>query len=182
MQVEKIYHIFGYYCMCCYLGIIRLRQFFQGRGGRGTDTIGKGRAHYGGDHSSVTDNDSDDKDINGEDNAVSGEDNESQEGSSNPGNSDGQKNTENAAPAESENAQIANMDDAIAFLKKELDERDEINIADTEFIPNDDSPKTDDKGTYYVVSLDSISMKESGGSGTIGKYKVYENGEYELAY
>lgn len=136
----------------------------------------------GGDHSSVTDNDSDDKDINGEDNAVSGEDNESQEGSSNPGNSDGQKNTENAAPAESENAQIANMDDAIAFLKKELDERDEINIADTEFIPNDDSPKTDDKGTYYVVSLDSISMKESGGSGTIGKYKVYENGEYELAY
>ncbi|SIS57151.1 hypothetical protein [Salimicrobium salexigens] len=54
---------------------------------------------------------------------------------------------------------------------------------DTEFIGNGDGTgKTDAKGKYYVISLESKSMKKDGGSGTVGKYKVYEYGEYELAY
>lgn len=75
------------------------------------------------------------------------------------------------------------MDEAIEQLKEKLDENDEINVADTEFIGNgDETPEEDEKGKYFVISLESISMKEHGGSGTIGKYKVYENGDYELAY
>jgi len=74
------------------------------------------------------------------------------------------------------------MDEAVEHLKVKLDENDEVNINDTDFIPSDDSPKTDEKGTHYIISLESKSLKENGGSGTVGKYKVYQNGDYELAY
>jgi len=29
--------------------------------------------------------------------------------------------------------------------------------------------------------LESKALKENGGSGAVGKYKVYQNGDYELA-
>src|SRR5690625_213499 len=83
---------------------------------------------------------------------------------------------------ESTNTKIENMDEAVEHRKEELGASDEVNINDTEFIPNDESPKTDDKGTYYIISLESKSLKEKGGSGSVGIYNVYENGEYELAY
>jgi hypothetical protein len=41
---------------------------------------------------------------------------------------------------------------------------------------------TDKKGSYYMIKLTSKSLQKKGGSGTVGLYKVYTNGTYELAY
>ncbi|MDN3955186.1 hypothetical protein [Sporolactobacillus laevolacticus] len=41
---------------------------------------------------------------------------------------------------------------------------------------------TDKKGSYYMIKLTSKSLRKKGGSGTVGLYKVYTNGTYELAY
>ncbi|MEN1966699.1 hypothetical protein WMZ97_01370 [Lentibacillus sp. N15] len=79
-------------------------------------------------------------------------------------------------------AEIASMDDAIEYLQEQLDAKGEVDLEDTEFLPSDDSAASDDKGSYYTISLVSKSMQEGGGSGTVGKYKVYQNGEYEMAY
>ncbi|MCO7124379.1 hypothetical protein NIE88_01100 [Sporolactobacillus shoreicorticis] len=39
----------------------------------------------------------------------------------------------------------------------------------------------DKKGSYYMIKLISKSLRKNGGSGTVGLYKVYKNGIYELA-
>lgn len=67
----------------------------------------------------------------------------------------------------------------IAFLKKALDME---NNEDIVFDDMGGSLKTDANGSYYTATLDSKAFKEAGGSGTVGKYKVYQYGEYELAY
>ncbi|MEG1044879.1 hypothetical protein, partial [Carnobacterium sp.] len=38
----------------------------------------------------------------------------------------------------------------------------------------------DDKGDFYTIRLVSLELKNNGGSGTIGRYKVYLDGKYEL--
>lgn len=38
----------------------------------------------------------------------------------------------------------------------------------------------DDKGDFYTIRLVSLELKNNGGSGTIGRYKVYLDGNYEL--
>lgn len=38
----------------------------------------------------------------------------------------------------------------------------------------------DDKGDFYMIRLVSLELKNNGGSGTIGRYKVYLDGNYEL--
>lgn len=42
--------------------------------------------------------------------------------------------------------------------------------------------KTDKKGSYYTIKLTSKSMQNKGGTGTVGLYKVYQDGTYKLAY
>jgi len=81
-----------------------------------------------------------------------------------------------------ENPVITSMAQAVAYLKKALAAKGEINVSDTEFIPNEPYPQADQEGIFYVVSLVSISLKKQGGTGTVGKYKVYQNGYYVLAY
>lgn len=91
--------------------------------------------------------------------------------------------TDQASHNESTEVKITNMDEAIRHLKNVLKENEEVNIEDTEFIGGDgDSYKTDEKGKYFEIILKSKSLQQDGGSGTIGIYKVYEDGEYELAY
>lgn len=41
---------------------------------------------------------------------------------------------------------------------------------------------TDESGAYYRVELISKSMQKNGGSGTVGLYKVYQNGNYESQF
>lgn len=38
----------------------------------------------------------------------------------------------------------------------------------------------DYKGDFYTIRLVSLELKNNGGSGTIGRYKVYLDGNYEL--
>lgn len=91
--------------------------------------------------------------------------------------------TNQADQNESAAVKITNMNEAIKHLENVLKENDEVNMEDTEFIGGDgDSYKTDEKGKYYEIILKSKSMQQGGGSGTIGIYKVYEDGKYELAY
>lgn len=94
---------------------------------------------------------------------------------------DASNTTNQAGQKESAAVKITNMNEAIKHLENVLKENDEVNIEDTEFIGGD-SFKTDGKGNYYEIILKSKSMQQGGGSGTIGIYKVYEDGKYELAY
>ncbi len=73
---------------------------------------------------------------------------------------------------------ISNIDDAINHLKNELDQANEVNINDTEFIQDE----SEDNKDFYTITLVSKVLQKNGGSGTIGKYKVYSDGKYELAY
>lgn len=40
--------------------------------------------------------------------------------------------------------------------------------------------KTDKTGSYYTIKLTSKSLQNNGGTGTVGLYKVYQNGTYTL--
>lgn len=79
---------------------------------------------------------------------------------------------------ENKDNEIANIDQAIEYLKEEL--VNEINLKDTIFEQSDEVLNPDDKREQYVITLVSKSMMEKGGSGTIGKYIVYEDGNFEL--
>lgn len=72
---------------------------------------------------------------------------------------------------------ISSGEEAIKFLKKELD------MENNEDIIFDDMGGTleeDSSGFYYTISLYSKSLKEAGGSGTLESYKVYQDGRYKL--
>lgn len=73
---------------------------------------------------------------------------------------------------------VSNIDEAINYLKNELDQANEVNINDTEFIQDE----SEDNEDFYTITLVSKELQKNGGSGTIGKYKVYADGEYELVY
>ncbi|WP_079478072.1 hypothetical protein [Halobacillus salinus] len=84
---------------------------------------------------------------------------------------------EDSSQEEDEPKTIANGQEAIDYLAKELDK------AGNEDIVFDDlggTTETDQQGTYYTIQLFSKSLQEDGGSGTVGVYKVYENGDYEI--
>lgn len=40
--------------------------------------------------------------------------------------------------------------------------------------------ETDKTGSYYTIKLTSKSMQKKGGTGTVGLYKVYQDGTYKL--
>ncbi|TCP21701.1 uncharacterized protein DUF4309 [Scopulibacillus darangshiensis] len=42
--------------------------------------------------------------------------------------------------------------------------------------------KTDKSGSYYTIKLTSRSMQKKGGTGTVGLYKVYQDGAYKSEY
>ncbi|MBP3951802.1 hypothetical protein [Bacillus suaedae] len=75
-----------------------------------------------------------------------------------------------------ESIKISSGEDAIALLKKELDleDNDDILFDDTGGILQED-----ETGSYYQIILISKSMKAAGGSGTVGVYRVYQDGHYE---
>ncbi|MGX1263125.1 hypothetical protein RKD55_000929 [Rossellomorea marisflavi] len=74
-------------------------------------------------------------------------------------------------------AGITDVETAIEFLK------DELNVAsdgDIQIDEGDGKPETDDKGTYYTLHLISKTLKDEGGTGEVGSFRIYEDGRYEM--
>lgn len=78
-----------------------------------------------------------------------------------------------------ENVKISSGQAAINYLLDQL----KLNN-DSDVIPSDmgGSLSTDSEGAYYMIRLVSQSMRAQGGTGTIGVYKVYQNGVYKLIH
>lgn len=66
---------------------------------------------------------------------------------------------------------------AIEYLSHELDLDNNDDIA---FSDMGGDLKKDKAGSYYTIKLTSKSMQEEGGTGTVGLYKVYQDGTYKL--
>lgn len=89
------------------------------------------------------------------------------------------KNNSDDSKMEGVSVELTNGEDAIQYLRKEL------NMEDNEDIVFDDmggSLESDSYGAYYKITLYSKELQKSGGSGTLEKYKVYQDGKYELDY
>ncbi len=91
------------------------------------------------------------------------------------------QNTEHPEKKESpaDQTKIMSGEAAVSYLKKELDMETEEGIL---FDDMGGSLHTDESGAYYRVELISKSMQKNGGSGTVGLYKVYQNGNYESQF
>lgn len=74
---------------------------------------------------------------------------------------------------------LSSGEEAIDYLRKELNME---NNEDIEFDDHGGNLEKDDYGSYYTITLFSKSWKESGGSGTLERYRVYHDGKYELDY
>ncbi|WP_121616630.1 hypothetical protein [Virgibacillus halodenitrificans] len=70
-------------------------------------------------------------------------------------------------------------EEAITYLRKELEMED---VDTIEFDDRGGNLSTDEYGSYYTVVLLSKEWKEGGGSGTLERYKVYQDGKYELDF
>lgn len=86
-------------------------------------------------------------------------------------------NRDNEGNADASDKTISSGDEAAEYLKQQIDEGNNDDIA---FGDMGGEVESDDKGSYYTIELVSKSMRESGGSGTVGHYKVYQNGDYEM--
>lgn len=73
---------------------------------------------------------------------------------------------------------VANANEAIQVLKNHLKEG---NDADIQFDPLDEQKKKDSMGFYYLIREESKELLEKGGSGTVGIYRVYDDGSYHLS-
>ncbi|MFP7492349.1 lysozyme inhibitor LprI family protein [Terribacillus saccharophilus] len=82
-----------------------------------------------------------------------------------------------AAP-KTENIQISNGDEAVQFLKEHVTQGkfEEISFG------TDGKLQSDDTGSYYTVQLVDIALRESGKTGNLGYYQVYQNGTYAEAH
>ncbi|GLI83010.1 hypothetical protein ANABIO32_06980 [Rossellomorea marisflavi] len=74
-------------------------------------------------------------------------------------------------------AGITDVETAIEFLKDELNVASDGDILIDE---GDGKPQTDEKGTYYTLHLISQTLKDEGGTGEVGAFRIYEDGRYEM--
>ncbi|MCA1318299.1 hypothetical protein LC085_00120 [Bacillus tianshenii] len=70
---------------------------------------------------------------------------------------------------------IVSSADAIEYLKHVLELEDNGDIV---FDDMGGTLETDDSGSFYTIKLVSKELQKNGGSGTVGVYKVYEDGTY----
>ncbi|MFF2449732.1 hypothetical protein ACFVSW_22055 [Neobacillus sp. NPDC058068] len=71
---------------------------------------------------------------------------------------------------------ISSGEEAVQYLKQHLKEGTDDDVS----FGVDETLRTDDNGTYYTIQLVSISTRVSGKTGTLGYYKVYQDGTYKL--
>ncbi|MFA9560608.1 lysozyme inhibitor LprI family protein [Evansella sp. AB-rgal1] len=74
------------------------------------------------------------------------------------------------------NIQITNGDEAVQFLMQQLKEGNDDNIS----FGTDGKLEIDNNGSYYMIQLVDIPLRVSGKTGSLGYYKVYQDGTYEL--
>ncbi|WP_099364178.1 hypothetical protein [Fredinandcohnia onubensis] len=70
---------------------------------------------------------------------------------------------------------ISSGEKAIQYLKQQLSEGKDDDVS----FGVDETLATDDHGSYYTVQLVSVSTRVSGKTGTLGYYKVYQDGVYK---
>lgn len=70
---------------------------------------------------------------------------------------------------------ISSGEKAIQYLKQQLPEGKDDDVS----FGVDETLATDDHGSYYTVQLVSVSTRVSGKTGTLGYYKVYQDGVYK---
>gem|GEM_PF-3829863 len=111
----------------------------------------------------------------------SGEDQDSQEteGPAKDGESSARNAPEPQRPVgeSGSTAGITDVETAIEFLKDELNVASDGDILIDE---GDGKPQTDEKGTYYTLHLISQTLKDEGGTGEVGAFRIYEDGRYEM--
>ncbi|MEK5442376.1 hypothetical protein [Fredinandcohnia sp. FSL W7-1320] len=92
---------------------------------------------------------------------------------SNDSSSDGKTNSDNSEgkPA----IVISSGEKAIEYLKLHLPEGKDDDVS----FGVDETLASDDNGTYYTIQLVSVSTRVSGKTGTLGYYKVYQDGTYK---
>ncbi|WP_085521991.1 hypothetical protein [Tuberibacillus sp. Marseille-P3662] len=73
------------------------------------------------------------------------------------------------------NIHLSSETAAIEYLRRQLEMDNNDDIA---FNNIGGALKTDKTGSYYTIKLISKSIRENGGSGTVGIYKVYQDGTY----
>lgn len=71
---------------------------------------------------------------------------------------------------------IESGEEAFQFLKQQLKEGSNEDVS----FGTDGKLESDNKGSYYMVQLVDIPLRVSGKTGTLGYYKVYQDGTYEL--
>ncbi|WP_018665417.1 hypothetical protein [Heyndrickxia acidiproducens] len=81
-----------------------------------------------------------------------------------------------SSSSNSNKIKISSGDAAIKYLKGKIEEESNRDIL---FDDMGGTLSTDEKGSYYTVTLYSKSLRQAGGSGTVGIYKVYQNGTYK---
>ncbi|SDL96414.1 hypothetical protein [Sediminibacillus halophilus] len=82
-----------------------------------------------------------------------------------------------ATTNERSNPAITDGEAAITYLKQQLEMKENEDIV---FDDLGGKLKEDEAGSYYTITLTSKAIEQDGGSGTVGVYKVYQNGEYEM--
>jgi len=70
---------------------------------------------------------------------------------------------------------ISSGEKAIQYLKQQLPEGKDDDVS----FGVDETLASDDYGSYYTIQLVSISTRVSGKTGTLGYYKVYQDGTYK---
>ncbi|MFS0559699.1 lysozyme inhibitor LprI family protein [Terribacillus sp. 179-K 1B1 HS] len=74
-----------------------------------------------------------------------------------------------------DNISISSGDQAVKFLKEQLEEGKDEDIS----FGTDGKLLNNQKGSYYVVQLVDVSIRASGKTGNLGYYSVYQDGTYE---
>lgn len=83
----------------------------------------------------------------------------------------------NASESEKQKAAVASGEEAIETVKQNEDFGEDIRFDDL-----GGELQEDGQGSYYTVQLTSKELAEAGGTGTVDRFKVYQNGEYTSVY
>ncbi|MDZ5783109.1 hypothetical protein [Marinococcus luteus] len=83
----------------------------------------------------------------------------------------------NLSPNEKQEVAVASGEEAIETVKQNEDIGEDIRFDDL-----GGDLQEDGQGAYYTVQLTSQELSEAGGTGTVGRFKVYQNGEYTSVY
>ncbi|GGH86527.1 hypothetical protein JOD43_003565 [Pullulanibacillus pueri] len=106
---------------------------------------------------------------------------DSQNTSTTPTNSTDDNNSSSTASNDStqnpasKSVKITSGSEAITYLKRQLKLDDTISYSNI-----GGELETDKKGPYYKIKVVDTSVRQQGGSGTLGLYKVYQSGSYSL--